>query len=68
MPETPPTHPTLLDELDARQNDVLNQLDDLNGRVERLLREFSQPSGSRARDESPGPQGVRTAVEGSEQT
>lgn len=54
MPETPPSHPTLLDELDARQNDVLNQLDELNGRVERLLREFSQPSPTRSPDERQG--------------
>ncbi len=33
--------PTLLDELDARQNDVLDQLDELNRRIELLLAEFS---------------------------
>ncbi len=32
---------TLLDELDARQNDVLDQLDELNRRIELLLVEFS---------------------------
>jgi hypothetical protein len=31
--------PSLLEELDARQNDVLQQLDDLNLRIERLLHE-----------------------------
>ena len=30
-------HYALLDELDARQNEVLTQLDDLNTRVETLL-------------------------------
>ena len=29
--------PTFLEEIDARQNDVLDQLDELNGRVERLI-------------------------------
>lgn len=33
-----PAAPSLLEELDARQDDVLQQLDDLNQRVEALLR------------------------------
>ncbi len=33
---------TLLDELDARQNDVLAQLDELNHRIEVLLQEFTR--------------------------
>lgn len=33
---------TLLDELDARQNDVLAQLDELNRRIELLLQEFTR--------------------------
>ena len=35
---------TLLDELDARQNDVLAQLEDLNHRIEQLMQEFSRRS------------------------
>ena len=38
---TPESHHfTLLDDLDARQDDVLNQLDDLNNRLEALLSQF----------------------------
>ncbi|MCA9265592.1 MAG: hypothetical protein KDA60_17145 [Planctomycetales bacterium] len=33
---------TLLDELDRRQNDVIEQLDELNTRIEKLLRDWSQ--------------------------
>ena len=33
---------TLLDDLDARQNDVLAQLDELNHRIELLLQEFTK--------------------------
>jgi len=33
---------SLLDELDRRQNEVLSQLDDLNGRIESLLHDFLQ--------------------------
>ena len=33
-------HYTLLDELDARQDEVLDQLDELNGQIEILLSEF----------------------------
>jgi len=32
---------TLIDELDARQNEVLDQLDKLNGRLELLLGEYT---------------------------
>ncbi len=35
-------HFTLLDEVDARQNDVLQQLDELNHRIELLLVEFTK--------------------------
>ena len=41
MPDLTPSSLTLLDELDARQNDVLDQLDELNRRIEQLLAEFS---------------------------
>ena len=37
-------HETLLDELDARQEDVLAQLEELNQRIERLMSEFSRKS------------------------
>ena len=37
MTEDLAAHYTLLDELDARQNDVLAQLDELNERIETLL-------------------------------
>lgn len=33
-------HHTLLDQLDARQDELLCELDDLNQRIEALLREF----------------------------
>jgi hypothetical protein len=35
----PLNHRSLLDELDLRQNDVLTQLDELNARVESLIKE-----------------------------
>jgi len=35
----PTTAPSLLEELDARQNEVLQQLDELNRRIEDLLRQ-----------------------------
>lgn len=53
MPDNLLTYYTLLDELDARQNDVLSQLDELNDRVEQLLRQFTQPPRSQA---SPPPE------------
>jgi regulator of replication initiation timing len=40
MPETA-TSPTLLDELDERQDEVLAQLDQLNARIEKLLEEYT---------------------------
>lgn len=42
-----PTHhePTLLEELEMRQNEVLDQLDELNRRVECLLNECLQTRG-----------------------
>ncbi len=45
MSET--SNPTnLLDEIDAQQDDVLQQLDALNGRIEQLLREFTRGDAS----------------------
>ena len=35
-------HFTLLDELDARQDSVISALDELNERLESLLRDFTQ--------------------------
>jgi len=32
---------SLLEELDARQNEVLDQLDELNARLERVLKELT---------------------------
>jgi prefoldin subunit 5 len=43
MPESTGPHYTLLDELDTRQDQVMAQLDELNQRIEQLLREFTQP-------------------------
>ncbi len=37
-------HFTLLDELDARQDGVIAALDELNTRIESLLRSFSDPA------------------------
>ncbi len=37
-----PNRPSLLEELDAKQNEVLEQLDALNGRIEAVLRDWSQ--------------------------
>lgn len=47
------THLTLIDELDARQNEVLDQLDELNGRVEQLLRQFTARPVTRADPNAP---------------
>ena len=48
MPSNDVVPPTLLDELDARQDRVIAQLDDLNQRVELILKQCSAtatPSG-----------------------
>jgi hypothetical protein len=40
---TKTSNPTnLLDEIEAQQDEVLLQLDELNGRIETLLREFTR--------------------------
>jgi len=55
MTDHPPTSSTLLEELDARQNDVLTQLDELNERIELLLRDLTktpQPENSAQLDKS----------------
>lgn len=44
MSDHPGPYRTLLEELDARQNDVLGQLDELNDRIELLLKEFAKPA------------------------
>ena len=41
MRQEPACIPSLLDELDSRQNEVLHQLDALNHRIETVLREFA---------------------------
>jgi hypothetical protein len=43
MPTSVPPHLTLLDELDARQDSVLAGLEELNERLESLLRELTRP-------------------------
>ena len=42
---TPAQQSNIIDEIDARQNDVLDQLDQLNRRVEALLQECTADSG-----------------------
>jgi hypothetical protein len=42
-PALPSPEPlSLLDEIDARQNEILSQLDNLNARIEQLLQEALQ--------------------------
>lgn len=41
-------HYTLLEELDARQDHVLEELEQLNARVKLLLTEFTRPPGGAA--------------------
>ena len=43
MKQEPAGTPSLLDDLDSRQDEVLHQLDALNLRVEAVLREFAGP-------------------------
>jgi hypothetical protein len=43
MPESTGPHFTLLDELDARQDQAIAELEQLNRRIEQLLREFTHP-------------------------
>ncbi len=40
------THYSLLDELDARQDELLEQIDQLNARLELLLAQFAAPAAS----------------------
>lgn len=42
------SHQSLLEELDARQDEVLQQLDDLAGRIDRLLVECQSLRGTPA--------------------
>jgi hypothetical protein len=57
-PESRPAMPLadsqfhLIDEIDARQDDVLGQLDALNDQIERLLAEFSTNRDDGAQPES----------------
>jgi len=41
MQNTNPNQLTLLNELEARQDDVLSQLDELNARIELVLKELT---------------------------
>ena len=45
MPREAGMHFNLLDELDARQDDLLEQIDQLNRRLESLLTQFSGTPG-----------------------
>jgi hypothetical protein len=45
MPETPQPA-SLLEQLDAAQEEVLRNLDDLNTRIEAVIREWTRPAGS----------------------
>ncbi len=40
--------PTLLEQLDSRQNDVIRELDELNDAIERLVTECSKQRGEQA--------------------
>ena len=42
MSASPPP-PSLIDDIDVRQNQILDQLDELNTRVEQVLRELNPP-------------------------
>lgn len=56
----PNTHtaPSPLDELDARQDDVLARLDELNAQIMELLKEFGH--GESDGEATPDDQGART--------
>ena len=53
-PDTPYQR-TLLDELDERQNEVLARLDELNVRIESVLKEHSPSSHAAAEAATPEP-------------
>ena len=44
MTETTPNAHTLLEELDARQDEVIGQLDELNEQIEEVLEGFTECS------------------------
>ena len=53
---TPDQQSSLIETIDARQNEVLSQLDELNQQVEALLDELTaKPSAEPASTESPEP-------------
>jgi hypothetical protein len=58
MPQLAPR--SLLDEIEARQDEVLRQLDELNGRIERLLAEYAPATGV----EVAGPVGTAASQDG----
>jgi hypothetical protein len=43
MAQSPPDHADRLTRLDARHRELLRALDELNARVEQVLREFGRP-------------------------
>ncbi|MCA9186391.1 MAG: hypothetical protein R3E01_26460 [Pirellulaceae bacterium] len=47
MPQPEIVSPSLIDDLDARQDDVLRQLDELNARIESVLAEWSPRIGEK---------------------
>jgi hypothetical protein len=61
------THFSLLDDLDARQNDVLAQLETLDQRITALLREYSAVAGRTATALSLAPVEVAGLANGPEQ-
>ena len=52
MTETTPNAHTLLDELDARQDDVLGQLDQLNEQIEGVLEDWTGPQDEKQEESS----------------
>jgi hypothetical protein len=54
MQSQPSSQPTLLEQLDARQNDVLAELDALNQRIEQVLKQWNPAhTESTAQDRAP---------------
>jgi hypothetical protein len=54
---SPTEQRSLLDELDARQNEVLDQLDELNQRIESLISECLPSRAEAASQPTPSPTG-----------
>jgi hypothetical protein len=58
-----PDHNTLLDEIELRQDDLLRELDDLNGRIEAVLREQSAAMGLPYANANPADQPSIAAIQ-----